>query len=83
LLMGHFARVLDALYASTYGKIQVKPVPKVEGEVDAKVEKKDLKERDKNVKSNIMAVSVVMPWCRGDVLRGIWGADETWLRWFM
>lgn len=87
LLMGHFARVLDVLYASTYGKIQVKPVPKVSGDGEAVVEvdgeKKEMKERDKNAKSNIMAVSVVMPWCRGDVLRGIWGADETWLRWFM
>jgi hypothetical protein len=74
--MARLGLILDALAESTYGK--EKPVPSADG--DVKVEKKNVVG---NTKSNIMAVSVVMPWCRGDVLRGIWGADETWLRWFM
>jgi len=53
-----------------------------EEEEEAVVEE-EKKKKEVNAKSNIMAISVIMPWCRGDVLRGIWGADESWLRWIL
>ena len=53
-----------------------------EEEEEAVIEK-EKKKKEVNAKSNIMAISVIMPWCRGDVLRGIWGADESWLRWIL
>ena len=52
-------------------------------EVEEAVIEKEKKKKEVNAKSNIMAISVIMPWCRGDVLRGIWGADESWLRWIL
>jgi hypothetical protein len=51
------------------------------GQDDERVKAK--KEIDGSIQSNIMALNVIMPWSRGDVIRGIWGADETWLRWIM
>ena len=87
LMMARFGLILDALASATPAE---KPVPSVavtkdkgegeeaEAEAEVKKEKKEI-----NVKSNTMALSVVMPWCRGDVIRGIWGADETWLRWIL
>jgi hypothetical protein len=88
LLMAHFQLILDTLASTTYGKVKGegnKPVPVVTSEGDEATikEQQNQKQRDKSVKSNIMAVSVVMPWCRGDVIRGIWAADETWARWLM
>ena len=86
-MMARFGLILDALASATPAE---KPVPSVavtndkgegeeaEAEAEVKKEKKEI-----NVKSNTMALSVVMPWCRGDVIRGIWGADETWLRWIL
>jgi len=52
-------------------------------EVEEAVVQAQKKKKEVNAKSNIMAISVVMPWCRGDVLRGIWGADESWVRWIL
>lgn len=89
LLMAHFQLILDTLASTTYGKARneaTKPVPVVTSEKDeATINKSEnqQKQRDKSIKSNIMAVSVVMPWCRGDVIRGIWAADESWARWLM
>jgi hypothetical protein len=81
--MAHFQLILDTLASTTYGKDKdTVPVPAVTSDTDEiKLEKK--KQRDKSVKSNIMAVNVVMPWSRGDVIRGIWAADESWARWLM
>lgn len=75
LLMQHFQLILDTLAASTYLKATEVPDPNNPEEV--------LKKRDKSLKSNIMALSVVMPWARGDVIRGTMGADESWLRWLL
>lgn len=84
LLMRHFQLILDTLASAAYGKSATAPVvPSGEDEERIATTQKKEKQRDTSVQSNIMAVSVVMPWCRGDVIRGIWGADETWLRWIM
>lgn len=79
LLMRHFQLILNTLASAAYGQSKAVPVPNGE-DVDRVSTKKA---RDTAVQSNIMALNVVMPWSRGDVIRGIWGADETWLRWIM
>lgn len=79
LLMHHLQLILNTLASAAYGSSKPVPVPDANDEVKPQ----EKKERDKSVQSNIMTVNVVMPWCRGDVIRGIWGADETWLRWIM
>ncbi|WVR03121.1 hypothetical protein IAU60_000111 [Kwoniella sp. DSM 27419] len=66
LLMRQFQLVLDTLEAATRGKVTPVPVPGA----DAQAEKATVKKRDKDVKSNVMAVSVVMGWARQEVVRG-------------
>ncbi|WVQ72271.1 hypothetical protein IAR50_001821 [Cryptococcus sp. DSM 104548] len=60
LLMKHFQLILDTLAAAALG--MVRPVP---GTKDEEVTKR----RDESVKSNIMSLSVVMPWAREEVLK--------------
>lgn len=84
LLMHHLQLILNTLASAAYGSSKPVAVPSADDEVKAPAPtSEEKKERDKSVQSNIMALNVVMPWCRGDVIRGIWGADETWLRWIM
>jgi len=71
-LMQHFQLILDTLASSTYGSS--KPVPDPNGEV---------KQRDKNIQSNIMAISVIMSWARSEVIRGSMGADDSLLLWVL
>lgn len=61
LLMKHFQLILDTLAAAALGA--VKPVP-VAGDEDEVVKKRDM-----SVKSNVMSVSVIMPWARTEVLK--------------
>ena len=80
-MMARFGLILDTLASAMPGE---KPVPAVNGESEQEaVVEEEKKKKEINAKSNIMAISVIMPWCRGDVLRGIWGADESWLRWIL
>jgi hypothetical protein len=99
LLMARFGLILDTLASAMPGASEKPvPIPsskardksnevRLEGEGDGgEVEEAVVDEKKKkeiNAKSNIMALSVVMPWCRGDVIRGIWGADESWARWIL
>lgn len=81
--MARFGLILDTLASIRPGE---KPVPSVgtqAGGFEEAVVEKERKKKEVDVKSNVMALSVVMPWCRGDVIRGIWGADESWLRWIL
>jgi len=81
LMMARFGLILDTLASAMPGE---KPVPAVNGELGQEaVVEEEKKKKEVDAKSNIMAIRVIMPWCRGDVLRGIWGADESWLRWIL
>nr|XP_031862078.1 uncharacterized protein CI109_002491 [Kwoniella shandongensis]KAA5529150.1 hypothetical protein CI109_002491 [Kwoniella shandongensis] len=62
LLMKHFQLILDTLASATFGK--AKPVPSADDEAAT------AKKRDKSVKSNIMSMSVIMPWAREEVVKG-------------
>jgi hypothetical protein len=66
LVMRHFQLILDTLASAALGKTVPIPNP-TEG-----VKKK----REEGVQSNVMSMSVVMPWTRGEVIRGAMGADE-------
>ncbi|OCF34854.1 hypothetical protein I316_03400 [Kwoniella heveanensis BCC8398] len=69
LLMKHFQLVLDTLEAVAQGK--VKPVPASgKGKGTGPAEDATVKKRDKNVKSNILAISVIMGWARQEVIKG-------------
>lgn len=71
-LMHHFQLILDTLASSTYSS--TKPVPIADGEV---------KQRDKNIQSNVMAISVIMSWARSEVIRGSLGVDNSVFRWIL
>ncbi|RSH83956.1 hypothetical protein EHS25_005200 [Saitozyma podzolica] len=73
LLTQHLQLILDTLASAQAGA--VKPVP----DPDAP----RIRKRDEGVKSNINALSVVMPWARSEVVRGAMGADESTLMWFL
>lgn len=73
LLTQHLQLILDTLASAQAGA--VKPVP----DPDAP----RIRKRDEKVKSNINALSVVMPWARSEVVRGAMGADESTLMWFL
>ncbi|KAE8541228.1 hypothetical protein D1P53_002585 [Cryptococcus gattii VGV] len=53
--------ILDTLAAAALGA--VKPVPGADDEAEV------VKKRDESVKSNVMSVSVIMPWARTEVLK--------------
>ena len=63
LLQTQLALILDTLASAAYSK---QPVP-----VDP--ENPKVKKRDESVQSNILALSVVMPWTRDEVVRPVWG----------
>lgn len=71
----HLRLILDTLASASYGKKDM--VPTVDGEEGATVQK-----RDESVQSNILALSVIMPWARDEVVRPVWGAGST-LRWLL
>jgi hypothetical protein len=71
LLMKHFQLILDTLASAAYS--QAKPIP------DPNPPEGSGKKRDERMNSNIMALSVVMPWARTEVVRGAMGADESTL----
>jgi hypothetical protein len=73
LLTQHLQLILDPLASAQAGA--VKPVP----DPDAP----RIRKRDEGVKSNINALSVVMPWARSEIVRGAMGADESTLMWFL
>jgi hypothetical protein len=71
LLFGrHFQLILDTLAAAALKK--VKEVPTVEGDGV-------MKKKEEGVGSNIMDLNVIMPWTRDEILRGLWGAQGSWL----
>ena len=70
----HFQLVLDTLAAAALKK--VKEVPNVDGE-------KVMKKKEEGVGSNILAIGVVMPWTRDEVVRGIVGVEGSWWRWLL
>ncbi|WWD22715.1 hypothetical protein CI109_107208 [Kwoniella shandongensis] len=74
LLMKHFQLILDTLASATFGK--AKPVPSADDEAAT------AKKRDKSVKSNIMSMSVIMPWAREEVVKGSL-ADTPFIKWIL
>ena len=85
-MMARFGLILDTLASAMPADKPVPAIPTEGGkgeEVEEAVVQEEKQKKEVNAKSNIMAISVIMPWCRGDVLRGIWGADESWLRWIL
>ena len=72
LLMQHVQLILDLLSAAALN--QVKEVPDPDGVV---------KRRQQGVQSNVMSVSVIMPWAREEVVRGTLGVDQTWWKWLL
>lgn len=72
LLMRHFQLILDTLASAAVMK--AKPVPNPN-------EDKPARKRDESVKSNVMAVPVIMGWARSEVLRGFFKADRLLLNW--
>ncbi|WWC90168.1 uncharacterized protein L201_005101 [Kwoniella dendrophila CBS 6074] len=72
LLFKHFQLILDTLEAAQRGKI--KPVPNPDNTLSSSTttsgETINLKSRDKDVKSNVKSISVIMPWARNEVLKG-------------
>lgn len=66
LVQDHFRLVLDTLASAAFST--KKPVPSTEDE------QKPARQRDEDIHSNIMALSVVMPWARDEVLKPVWGA---------
>lgn len=73
LVMRHFQLILDTLAKSAYGKET--PVPNPVQEAIAMPKEKKVE----GVKSNVLGVSVIMPWTREEVVRGAVGADESTL----
>lgn len=67
LVQDHVRLILDTLASASFST--KKPVPDPEDE-------KKPKQRDEDVQSNIMALSVIMPWARDEVLKPIWGAGS-------
>lgn len=79
LIMRHFQLILDTLASAAYGKKKDVPDPdNLEKSTDAAAGKK----REGGLKSNIMAVSVIMPWARTEVVKGFLGVDTSFLAWF-
>ncbi|ORY27349.1 hypothetical protein BCR39DRAFT_538425 [Naematelia encephala] len=79
LVMRHFQLVLDTLASAVYAKSRPTDVPTGEDE-----EVKDRgKKRDETLRSNLMAISVVMPWARSEVVRGAVEADVSMFRWIL
>jgi hypothetical protein len=73
LFFKHLQLVLDTLTAVKQKKVV--EVPAADGEV--------IKRREEGTGSNVMAIGVVMPWTRDEVVRGLVGVDESWVRWFL
>jgi hypothetical protein len=76
-LMSHFQLILDTLASALHSSI--KPVPKADDEGTPKIARR----REDGLKSNIMALSVIMPWTRSEVIRGMMGVDTSWAWWIM
>lgn len=57
--------ILNTLASAAYSKREVVPDPNAPA-----------KKRDMNVQSNILSISVIMPWARDEVVRPIWGMDS-------
>ena len=71
--MAHVQRILNTLSAAAL-KL-VKEVPNPDGTVTKKV--------DGDVQSNIMAITVVMPWSREEIMRPMFGVQDSWARWLL
>ncbi|WVN88518.1 uncharacterized protein L203_103729 [Cryptococcus depauperatus CBS 7841] len=68
LLMNHFQLIFDTLASASLGTIKPIPKPSPTTESDEK-EAKLTRKRDKSIKSNIMAVNVIMPWTRFEAIK--------------
>jgi hypothetical protein len=65
LLQSHLRLVLDTLAAAAYSTPVAVPDPSSD---------KVTKKRDARLQSNILALSVVMPWARDEVVRPLWAS---------
>lgn len=69
LLQNQLALVLDTLASAAFSKRELVPDPD-----------QPVKRRDESLQSNILALSVVMPWARDEVVRPVWGQGSfQWL----
>lgn len=66
LCQERLALVLNTLASAAYSKRDVVPDPSAPAP----------KKRDSSVQSNILALSVIMPWARDEVVRPIWGTGS-------
>lgn len=66
LAQERLALVLNTLASAEYSKREVVPDPNAPS----------TKKRDTSVQSNILALSVIMPWARDEVVHPIWGEDS-------
>jgi hypothetical protein len=71
LLQDRLRLVLDTLASASYSNQPVVPNPNTEA--------KFAKKRDETVQSNVLALSVVMPWARDEVVRPVWG-EGGWIK---
>ncbi len=69
LIMRHFQLILDTLASAAYGNKKDVPDPE---KLDKSGEADTVKKREGGLKSNVMAVSVIMPWARTEVVKGSW-----------
>ena len=74
LVMKHFSLILDTLASAAYSN--AKPVPSADGGSEIKM-------RDTTIQSNILGISVIMPWARSEVVRPLLGVDRSWVRWIL
>lgn len=83
LVVRHFQLILDTLAKAAYRKEAETSVPvpdpnaDMAGTMPGKGEKG--KKGEEGLKSNVLGVSVIMPWTREEVIRGAVGADESTL----
>ncbi|WOO80783.1 uncharacterized protein LOC62_03G004313 [Vanrija pseudolonga] len=72
LLQTQLRLILDTLASATYSKKEIVPDP----------DKPLVKARDTEIQSNILALNVIMPWARSEVVKPVWG-EGTFLRWLL
>ena len=71
-LMKHLQLIFDTLSAAALKA--VKDVPTVDGVA---------KKREDGMESNVMVLRVIMPWTRDEVIRGMVGIYQGWIKWFL
>jgi hypothetical protein len=77
-LMRHFQLILDTLASALHSSFKPIPKPDIGDGVD-----KPVRRREEGLRSNVMGLSVIMPWTRNEVIRGALGIEESWFWWLL